>query len=110
MFGAGSVADGVSVSGRPTGDGSSGNERGPVMVGGTGDEGGEDRVTMSPDPASGGGETLSVRPPPSLFAPPGAAPPAILRDLSAEQDTDLPRAPFVPPRQRLPAWIADLYP
>lgn len=109
MFGAGFASDGVSVSGRPTGDGSSGNERGPVMVSGTG-EGGEDRVTMSPNPASQGGETLAVRPPPSLFAPPGAAPPAILRNLSAEQDTDLPRTPALPPRQRLPAWIADLYP
>lgn len=79
-----------------------------VLASGTRD-GTEQGGVASADPALGGGDTLSIGAPPSLFAEPGAAPPTVLRDLTPETVSGLPPGPAIPPSQRLPAWIADLF-
>jgi hypothetical protein len=81
---------------------------GTVLVPGSGAEGNE-RGRVPAPPAASGGETIEVGAPPSLFAPPGSAPPAVLQDMSGGAETAPPPSPVIPPRQRLPAWIANLY-
>jgi hypothetical protein len=80
---------------------------GRVRVPGTGD-GAERGPVASSAAAAEDSDILSVGTPPSLFAEPGAAPQAVLRDLSPETASGLPPGPAIPPSQRLPAWIADL--
>lgn len=90
-----------------TGDGS-GGDPGNMIVPGSGE--GEDVEGRLPSaPVAEGGEELEIGTPPSLFAPPGSAPPVVFQDLSWEAVTDMPPGPAVLPRQRLPAWIAELY-
>lgn len=90
-----------------TGDGS-GGDPGNVIVPGSGE--GEDVEGRLPSaPVAEGGEELEIGTPPSLFAPPGSAPPVVFQDLSWEAVTEMPPGPSVLPRQRLPAWIAELY-
>jgi hypothetical protein len=89
-------------------EGGSGGDPGKVIVSGSG-EGADVEGRLPSPPAAEGGEDLEIGTPPSLFAPPGAAPPAVLQDLTPEAVTDIPSGPAITPRQRLPAWIADLY-
>lgn len=86
----------------------SGQEGGHVLVPGSG-EGAEEGGVLPSGPTADGSDTLSVGTPPSLFAEPGAAPPAVMQDLSLETPSDRPPGPATPPRQRLPAWIAKLF-
>lgn len=101
-----------------------GGEAPDVVDAGAGpDEGGDQGRTMSDDAESGtqtgavlpgqsfteGGETLTVGAPAALFAAPGEAPPVVLRELGPEALEPMPVSPQALPRQRLPAWIADLY-
>jgi len=94
----------------PSRESPSGTEVGPVLTNGSG-VGANERGNLPSGPAEDEGETVVVGTPPSLFAEPGAAPPAVLRDLSSvTSDDGPPPGPAIPPRQRLPAWIADLFP
>lgn len=86
----------------------SADDGGTVLASGTGDDAELGGVASS-GPASEGGDTLSIGAPPSLFADPGTAPPTVLRDLTPETVSGLPPGPAIPPSQRLPAWIADLF-
>ena len=89
-------------------EGGSGGDPGSAIVSGP-DQGTDVDGRLPSPPAAEGGEDLKIGTPPSLFAPPGSAPPAVLRDLTPEAVTEMPPGPAIPPRQRLPAWIADLY-
>jgi len=89
-------------------DGGSGGDPGNAIVSGPGEGADVDGRLLLP-PAAEGGDDLAIGTPPSLFAPPGSAPPAVLQDLTPEAVTEMPPGPARPPRQRLPAWIADLY-
>ena len=89
-------------------EGGSGGDPGSAIVSGP-DQGTDVDGRLPSPPAAEGGEDLKIGKPPSLFAPPGSAPPAVLRDLTPEAVTEMPPGPAIPPRQRLPAWIADLY-
>ncbi len=89
-------------------EGGSGGDAGKAIVSASG-EGPDVEGRLPSPPAAEGGEDLEIGTPPSLFAPPGAAPPAVLQDLTPEAVTEIPSGPAIPPRQRLPAWIADLY-
>ena len=89
-------------------DGGSGGDPGNAIVFGSG-EGADVDGRLPSLPAAEGGEDLEIGTPPSLFAQPGSAPPAVLQALTPEAVTEIPSGPAIPPRQRLPAWIADLY-
>jgi hypothetical protein len=91
------------LSGHPPGN----DEGGPVPLSGSGQDA-EEREAFPSGQAAPGVDSLSVRTPRSLFAEPGAAPPAVLQDLSPQAEPDPPSGPAMPPRQRLPAWIASL--
>lgn len=89
-------------------EGGSGGDPGKAIVSGSG-EGADVEWRLPSPPAVEGGEDLEIGTPEALFAPPGSAPPAVLQDLTSEAVTEIPSGPMIPPRQRLPAWIADLY-
>jgi len=89
-------------------DGGSGSDPDNAIVSGPGQGADVDGRLLLP-PAAEGGEELEIGAPTSLFAPPGSAPPAVLQDLTPEAVSEMPPVPSRPPRQRLPAWIADLY-
>ena len=90
------------------GDPAAAGDPGNAIVSGPGQGADVDGRLLLP-PTAEGGEDLEIGTPPSLFALPGSAPPAVLQDLTPEAVTEMPPGPAIPPRQRLPAWIADLY-
>jgi hypothetical protein len=79
----------------------------PTVVVGKGDQADEEVLIGSP-PVEVGEETLEIEAQASLFAPAGSAPPIVTLDLSTAEPIVTATGPSVPPRQKLPAWIAEL--
>jgi len=78
-----------------------------VPVSGQGDKADSD-LRVSVEGVAAKGDEVEVQEPRRLFADPGQAPALIEGELPARQSS-APSVQARPPRQRLPAWIADLY-